>query len=107
MGRVPDNIFSCIFAYDGPTKHTFKKNTLQNYAGRPNADRCADIICVLDEYVAVKMPTDNGEKLSFLETQEDSLMAFFVNLSEAVYKNYWQGNPNLGQYMNRNQAPQF
>lgn len=107
IGQVPENIFSCVFAYEGPQKSTFKKNVLEYYNGRQNVTNCADLICVLDEYIMLKQRTEEDEGLAFLETDEDSLMAFFVNLAGAVSKNYWQGRPDLGKYMSRNQAEQF
>ena len=107
IGQVPEHLFSCVFAYEGPTKSTFKQNVLDYYNGRRDVSKCADLICVLGEYIMLKQSTEEDERLVFLETNEDSLMAFFVNLAGAVSKNYWQGRPDLGKYMRRNQADQF
>jgi hypothetical protein len=107
IGQVPEHLYSCVFAYEGPTKSTFKQNVLDYYNGRKDVSKCADLICVLGEYIMLKQSTEEDEGLVFLETNEDSLMAFFVNLAGAVSKNYWQGRPDLGKYMGRNQADQF
>ncbi|WP_144050441.1 DUF6602 domain-containing protein [Halorubrum persicum] len=108
IGQVPDHLYSCVFSYEGPSKSTFKKNVLDFYQNEQvPSEQCADMICVLGEYIMIKKPTDDGEKLAFLETGDDSLMAFFVNLAGAVSKNYWQGRPDLSKYMSTNQANPF
>jgi hypothetical protein len=108
MGQVPDYLYSCVFSYEGPSKSTFKENVLEFYQNEQvPPEQCADMVCVLGEYIMLKRSTDDGKKLIFLETDEDSLMAFFVNLAGAVSKNYWQGRPDLSKYMSTNQASSF
>jgi len=108
MGQVPDTLYSCVFSYEGPSKSTFKKNILEFFKdNRVPAEQCANMVCVLGEYIMLKHTIDGEMKLVFLETGDDSLMAFFVNLAGAVSKNYWQGQPDLTKYMSTSQANQF
>ncbi|MFH5802404.1 DUF6602 domain-containing protein [Haladaptatus sp. CMAA 1911] len=107
FGGVPEHLFSCVFAYEGPKKETFKRNILEYYSDRIDTDHCADLICVLGEYIMKKHSTEDGDRLVFLDTGDDSLMAFFINLAGAVSQSYWQGRPNFDKYMGRTEANQF
>lgn len=108
MGNVPDHVYSCVFSYEGPSKDTFKENVLDFYQNREApTEQCADMICVLGEYIMLKRTGGEEDSLVFLDTGKNSLMSFFVNLAHAVSKNYWQGQPDLTKYMETDEADQF
>ncbi|HET7324549.1 MAG TPA: hypothetical protein VFJ06_09470, partial [Halococcus sp.] len=102
LGNVSKHIYSAVFAYEGPQKQTFKKNVMDYYKNTPDIEKVANVICVLDEYVALRQ---NGS-LHFVDTGQDSLNWFFTNISSAAYKNFW-GQPDLQSYSNSTKKPQF
>ncbi|WP_181684759.1 DUF6602 domain-containing protein [Halorhabdus salina] len=99
--------FSAIVAYDGPDPEVFKETVLRHYANRNDLSGCADLICVPGEYVMLTTYTGQNPGLTFLKTDEDSLMVFFVNLAGAVSANYWRRRPVISAYMSRTEAEQF
>lgn len=67
-------------------------------------DRRKEILTKAEEMMN---STEEGRELIFLETEDDSLMEFFVKLSDAIFKNYVLGRPDLEKYTERTQAEQF
>ncbi|WP_336342778.1 DUF6602 domain-containing protein [Halalkalicoccus ordinarius] len=98
-GEVPDSIFSCVFAYEGPSKETFKQNFRDYYSDQDDKEMYADVVCVLGEYVMINKKVGGSSYIDFLETGKDSLGMFFKKVADAIHKNYWQARPNLEQYM--------
>jgi len=105
IGQPPSTITSCIFAYDGPTKETFREKVVERYEGK-ELDICPDIICVLDKYIMHTRKEPDIQDIRFYETGERSLSSFFVNLSYHMYKNYLT-IPQLDEYMEDTTAPTF
>jgi hypothetical protein len=107
FGDLPKTINSFIFAYDGVSKETFKKKVLEFYKDEKDMNNVVDAICVLNKYVMVKIfNKDKLVSLGFFETQEDSLMAFFGRLFDAMHKN-WAGIPNIYKYLGDLNFKQF
>jgi hypothetical protein len=99
IGHLPKKIPSFLFAYEGMKKKTFKRKFEKFYKEEKNIDNIIDGVCVLNKYVMVKSRNKKGKiDYVFYETNEDSLMAFFARLFDAIYKN-WEGRPNLYKYM--------
>ncbi|WP_136687683.1 DUF6602 domain-containing protein [Halorhabdus amylolytica] len=46
-----EQLFSTVFAFEGPDPETFRDSVLRYYANRTSLEGCVDLICVLDEYV--------------------------------------------------------
>lgn len=91
-------IFSCIFAYEGPTKETFKKNIFEYYKKDKEIDNWVDLICVLNKYIMHK--NYNTMKLEFLETENNSLLCFFFLLNDIIYSN-WRNIIDLAKYFEK------
>ncbi|QGN07163.1 hypothetical protein Hrd1104_07535 [Halorhabdus sp. CBA1104] len=102
-----DHHFTAVVAYDGPDPDVFKAAVLKHYANRTGLSSCADLICVLGEYVMLTTYRGQDPGLTFLQTEQDSLMVGFVNLAGAVSTNYWRRRPLIAAYMNRTEAEQF
>lgn len=134
IGHIPPSPFSSIFAFNGPTKETFKKNIGDYYETKSAIAQGADLICVLDKYIMVKLPIGNGtveptehyeefddseipivpcvdedgqqRLVTFFETNEDSLMWYTVFLAQAVHRN-WMGTPDVRQYLSEEEYSIF
>ena len=102
-----NQLFSAVFAFEGPGPETFRDTVLRYYANRNSLEGCVDLICVLDEYVLITQFSGQNPGLQFLRTGTDSLTAFYVNLAGAVSTNYWQRRPLVSAYMDRTEAEQF
>lgn len=99
FGTLPQKINSFIFAYDGLSKEIFKARVQDFYKDETDMNKIVDAICVLNKYVMVKIYNENGSvSLGFFDTEEDSLMAFFGRLFDAMQKN-WTGIPNIYKYL--------
>jgi hypothetical protein len=98
-GEINNKVFSCLFAYSGQTKETFKKHVLEYYKNESSIDNKIDMIAVLNKYIALKNVNTEGQlELLFFETASDTLMIFFAILYNAMYKN-WMGQPDLNKYL--------
>ncbi len=107
FGDLPKKINSFIFAYHGLSKENFKKKIIEFYKNEKNMDNVVDAVCVLNKYVMVKIYNkDKKIDLGFFDTQEDSLMAFFGRLFDAMHKN-WAGIPNIYKYLGDLNFKQF
>lgn len=100
VGQIPPRVPSFVFAFDGSSKTTFKKNVIDFYTS--NNNHPPDYICVLDQYIC---GYDNGE-LFFQDTGRDSLLAFVTQLADFVFKN-WIGTPNFRNYYAEIQSEPF
>ena len=100
FGNLPKTIFSCIFAYEGLSKETFKEELQEFYKEEKDINNMVDAICVLNKYVMAKVfdEKERKVKIAFFESKEDSLMAFFARLFGGIQKN-WSGIPNLYKYL--------
>lgn len=99
VGDVPKRIFSSVFAYEGIKKENFKKYIQDFYTEESESiDNIVDCVCVLNKYVLLKYKKNGQIKMAFLETKEDSLLAFFTQLFGAMQKN-WMGIADIYKYL--------
>ncbi|MDD5651122.1 MAG: hypothetical protein PHF86_12030 [Candidatus Nanoarchaeia archaeon] len=107
FGRLPKKLSSFIFAYEGISKETFKQKMQEYYHNEEDIDNVIDAVCVLNKYVMVKTFDKDGKPtMAFFDTEEDSLMAFFGRLFDAMHKN-WAGTPNIYKYLGDLKFKQF
>lgn len=107
FGNLPKKINSFVFAYDGMNKKTFKEKIQEFYKDEKDMDNIVDAVCVLNKYVMVKIYNkDKSISIGFFDTKEDSLMAFFGRLFDAMHKN-WAGIPDIYKYLGDLNFKQF
>lgn len=95
-GQNRDTIFSCVFAYKGLQPSNIR-DTLSEYYKGADSGGFVDIICVLDKYMFRTSPNNTNEnemEFNLWGTGEDSLMAFFIYLCNAL-----PGTHDLNKYL--------
>jgi hypothetical protein len=106
-GELPKHIFSCVFAYKGMSKEKTKEILDQYYIGESNIEKKIDAVCVLGEYIIIKREDPNTPTgLIGLETKDNTLSIFFIELYRSMYKN-WEGEPNLIKYIENTSFNRF
>ncbi|MCK9578006.1 hypothetical protein M0R01_00755 [bacterium] len=106
-GDLPQKVFSCVFAYNGISKEAARKTLDEYYKQETEIDNKIDAICVLGEYIILKIPDYDGiTNLVGLETKDNTLTIFFTELYRSMYKN-WMGEPDLLKYIENTTFKKF